>query len=120
MKILCVCDYGVNRSVHIAHVLKFRGNHDTLAVGINTSSPETIAMLADWADLVILTDDVQRVYLPVDTTNVWVWSLLDGAKRPFNAHQHKLVERYIDEYRARLIEMDERLRDGDLVRHNGK
>jgi hypothetical protein len=49
-----------------------------------------------------------------------VWSLLDGAKRPFNAHQHKLVERYIDEYRARLIEMDERLRDGDLVRSNGK
>lgn len=106
MRILCVCDHGCNRSVHIAHRLKFQGGHDTLAVGVQTASPETLRMLERWAELIILTDSEQARAFTDAATTTWVWSVRDGFPRPFHPGQDKLVRRYIDDHRERLIALD--------------
>ena len=101
LKILCVCDKGVNRSVHIASLLKFRG-HDTIPVGVDTASPETLDVLTGWADLVVLTNESQMSdrWFP---TRVWIWPLED-LPRPYNRVLYSQVLRYIDEYRDKLME----------------
>lgn len=106
MRILCVCDEGCNRSVHIAHLLKFRG-HDTIPVGVNTASPDTLAMLERWADLIIITDPEQSKRLDPRNDRMWLWPLEDGYKRPFNPQQHRQILRLIDDHRDRLITLDE-------------
>jgi hypothetical protein len=62
MKILCCCEMGMNRSVHFASLLKNWGN-DTIAMGLATTTPETQKMLCDWADLIILTEEMQKVMM---------------------------------------------------------
>ena len=55
MKILCVCQRGNVRSVAMAFLLKdIMGYNDTLSCGIETASPETFAMLANWADKIFV------------------------------------------------------------------
>ena len=54
-KVLCVCEHGNSRSVALAYLLK-RAGHDALAMGVTTASPMTADLLANWADVVILTD----------------------------------------------------------------
>jgi hypothetical protein len=54
-RILCLCDEGVNRSVTIAHQLKYLG-HDVLSAGLKTNSVDTLMTLAKWADHVIYTE----------------------------------------------------------------
>lgn len=56
-KILCVCDIGISRSVHFASRLKYVA--DSLAVGLNTTTPETLDMLCKWADTIIVTSPDQ-------------------------------------------------------------
>ena len=99
MRILCVCDKGVNRAVHIASLLKFRG-HDTIPVGTETSSPETLETLYDWADAVIVTNSDHRVLFPIGK-KMWLWQM-DDLPRPYNKHLCKQTLVYIDEYRDRL------------------
>ena len=53
MKILTICSAGTVRSVAMAHVLKYDYEHDAVAAGYDTNSPETFKMLADWADLIL-------------------------------------------------------------------
>lgn len=96
MKILCVCDEGVNRSVHIASVLQYLG-HETIPVGVNRSSPETREMLADWCDAAIFTDASQHAAFPGVTARAHVWPIPDVYPRPFNKAQHEIVKRYIKE-----------------------
>jgi hypothetical protein len=62
MKLLCCCDQGINRSVHLASLLKH--SHDTIAIGLATNSPETQKMLCDWADKILITDEIQRMQMP--------------------------------------------------------
>lgn len=59
MKILTVCDHGNNRSVTLAHLLKYWDN-DVIAIGVN-SSERTLEMLYDWADYIITTDFTQVI-----------------------------------------------------------
>jgi len=108
MRILCVCDKGVNRSVHIASELKWAG-HDTVPVGVHTAQPGTLTMLAGWADLIIATDEKQIEAIAEHVRGplpIWLWEIRDGYSRPYNAVQHKLVRRHIDEHRERLIHLD--------------
>lgn len=94
-RVLCVCDQGVSRSVNIAHLLKFLG-YDALPVGVDTSSPETLKMLEDWADLIILTDARQMSAFS-DKANVRVWSIADQYPRPFNPELNSIVRTLIAE-----------------------
>jgi len=57
MKILCVCEAGIVRSVALAIFLRenFHGI-ETLAVGTSHHSLDTIHLLMQWADLIFVVD----------------------------------------------------------------
>jgi len=54
LKILTVCSAGTVRSVSLAHVLKYRYGVDALAAGHDGNSRETLDMLSDWADRIVV------------------------------------------------------------------
>lgn len=55
VKILTVCSWGCVRSVGLSILLKEKyGRKDVIAAGIDNTTPETFAMLAAWADKVIV------------------------------------------------------------------
>lgn len=55
MKILTVCQRGNCRSVSLGYYLKdWKGYDDVIACGIQTTKPETFAMLANWADKILV------------------------------------------------------------------
>ncbi len=59
-KILCVCQQGSVRSVTMATILKGRGL-DCLACGVLSNQSDTIKMLCDWADkILIVTSDLSE------------------------------------------------------------
>lgn len=55
MKILCLCSGGNIRSVATSYLLKHtRAGHDVLAAGVHTSSKETLEMLCNWAETILI------------------------------------------------------------------
>lgn len=71
MKILCVCQGGTCRSVGLARVLKDRDvagrNHDAVAASWQWNSPQTLEMLGQWAELVVVMEPwmVERLPQPI-------------------------------------------------------
>ena|SRR3990167_4116265 len=53
-KILCVCRSGTYRSVEIKRGLNKRGYYNVLSVGGLIVSGETLNMLCEWADVILL------------------------------------------------------------------
>ena len=62
-KLLCVCQQGNIRSVALARLLKSEGN-DTIACGVNANSQETLKMLCEWADKVLVVENSLANGLP--------------------------------------------------------
>lgn len=54
MKFLCVCEMGTVRSGAMAIALKNYGASDTLQCGWRTGSQETLRMLTQWADAIVV------------------------------------------------------------------
>lgn len=98
MRILTICDQGNNRSVMFAHLLKYWWN-ECIAAGLKTNSPETLAMLYNWADLIILTEKEQYKEIHPDLN--WKVLLLDvwpdNYPRPFNKELHEKVKILLEE-----------------------
>src|SRR4051812_17963854 len=103
MKILVVCHQGNNRSVTIAHQLKYMG-HDVLSVGTETNSKDTLRMLTAWADKIIMTEPGQKVPINSDeVAKVELWNIgEDKYPRPFNKQLLAIVKRLIAENRDKL------------------
>lgn len=55
MKFLCLCEGGNVRSGQLAFWLKAAGQ-DAIAAGVLWNEPETIAMLAAWADVITVAE----------------------------------------------------------------
>ena len=53
-KILTVCSAGLVRSVGLADVLKVHFDADAIPVGIDGNTKETLLILYEWADWIIL------------------------------------------------------------------
>lgn len=53
-KFLCICQGGNVRSAGLAFILKYHGGQDAIAASTFSNSPETLTMLCDWADYIIL------------------------------------------------------------------
>lgn len=53
-KILCACNGGNVRSVSLAYFLKEAYGHDALAIGLKVNSPETIQLLCEWAERIVI------------------------------------------------------------------
>jgi predicted protein tyrosine phosphatase len=64
MKILCLCEFGSNRSVHFANVLKHVEGFETLAAGLKKNTPETLEMLSKWADVIVIVDSALLPQVP--------------------------------------------------------
>lgn len=108
MKILVVCDQGNNRSVMVAHHLKYWG-HDVIAAGIKTNSPETLRILEEWADRIIITEAIQIEALGDNNANsalrvariTQLWNIgPDHFPRPFNPELNAIVKRFTKEHEA--------------------
>lgn len=54
MKYLCVCVGGNVRSRALAYVLHDLMGHEAIPVGTRWMSPETLAMLCGWADVIVV------------------------------------------------------------------
>jgi predicted protein tyrosine phosphatase len=65
MKVLTVCHGGNVRSVALAYVLKNRVDADALACGWAVNSAQTIAMLCEWADRIIVVQEHYREKIPM-------------------------------------------------------
>lgn len=62
LKVLTVCAGGNVRSVTLARLLKEHAHHpqkDTIACGIHSASTETFAMLAIWADIILVAGETE-------------------------------------------------------------
>lgn len=111
MKVLCICEWGENRSVAVAHHLKFLG-HETLAIGVKATTPATRRMLYRWADRIIVVDEYIRDFVtndeqthPDDKAKVQLWNMGPDRlewSRPLNkqltARVRQLVTEHKDEY----------------------
>ncbi len=70
IKILTVCNKGVSRSVGTRVCLYRRGYKNVIAIGCTTTSFETLIMLCDWADKILLAKPYHALNLPVDVKTV--------------------------------------------------
>ena len=99
MKILVLCDEGNNRSVMIAHLLKYWG-HDILAAGVKRNSPATLDMLVEWADRIITTEEGQ-----LEGEKVQLWNIgPDHYPRPFNRYLLRIVQDMMQEHKLEYKE----------------
>ncbi len=94
MKILAVCEQGNNRSVQLAHRLKYWG-HDVLPVGLATTTDETMTMLFNWADYIILCGVSIASTEYAAKIKVFLEPGPDIYKRPFNLELDGLVKAYL-------------------------
>lgn len=99
MKILCVCEHGNNRSVNFAQRLKYKYKADTIAIGLTTTSQETLKMLYDWADYIIIPEKALRYHMPegYDQKIKYFEVGMDRFPRPFNIELDRLVKKIIEE-----------------------
>ena len=64
MKILTICEGGNVRSVSAAYVLKYNFGHDAIAASWKKNSVETLQLLCEWADKIILMEGIATEQLP--------------------------------------------------------
>lgn len=74
MKILTVCEQGLNRSVAAKWQLQFHPN-EVIAAGLHNLSASSFAMLVAWADRVILLDGRYRNSIDVPADKLLVWDV---------------------------------------------
>jgi hypothetical protein len=102
MKILVLCDEGNNRSVTLASHLKYWG-HDVLSAGLKRNARATLAMLGEWGDRIIVTDQEQeRGFVdPEFLRKLDLWDIgPDHYPRPFNKELLAIVRRMMEEHKA--------------------
>lgn len=105
MKILVLCLEGNNRSVTIASQLKY-WDHDVLTAGLRTNTPATLAMLAMWAERIIVTERLHQTFLeesglPEDIMErVQLWDVgPDTYPRPYNKELLRKVQALMEVHR---------------------
>ena len=63
-KVLTVCAGGHVRSVGLKYLLTYKYGHEALACGQDANSTETISMLAEWADYIIVMQPCYAPFVP--------------------------------------------------------
>ncbi len=97
-KILCVCQNGNNRSVQFAHLLRYKYQPcDTIPVGTDMHSKETLDMLYKWADIIIVVEDKLAFKVPSKyESKIKIWNVgEDRYPRPFNKELYFKANEYI-------------------------
>lgn len=75
MKILTVCQRGNIRSVTLAYILKDeRGLKDVIAIGVETTTKETLDLFAIWADKIyVVGEEAIKNQIPPEFQNKVIW-----------------------------------------------
>lgn len=93
MRIVTVCEEGLNRSVAAKWLLQWR--NEVLSTGTARMSPYTLAMLWTWAERVILLDATLKPDPPIPPHKLVVWHLgPDRWPRPFPPDLLRLLRQY--------------------------
>lgn len=99
LKILAVCHYGLIRSAVTRRCLNGRGYENVVNVGINCTSQETLAMLCEWADKILIAEPSMLYQLPefgfskvdsIFTIGPDIWQSLVGNDL------HKVIQKQLD------------------------
>ena len=98
MKILCVCQNGNCRSVATRYCLKKRGYKNVIAIGWNDTSEETLKMLCDWADKILVAKPYHGYMLPSGREKIDQTFTIGEDKwlNPFNKELHKIINIKLD------------------------
>jgi predicted protein tyrosine phosphatase len=100
MNILTVCQHGNNRSVHFAHLLRYKYKEaSVIAAGLLKLDKDTLHMLFEWADIIIVTETSLAPQIPKEYYDkIKIWNVgPDTYKRPFNPELLILCKKYIEE-----------------------
>lgn len=103
MKFLTICEGGVVRSVCCATQLKLRGQ-DAVAASWRFNSPETLSMLMEWADYIVLMQPDMHSRLPqAKHFNKHKFRILNVGEDiwgdSFHPDLREMVEPVLDEWR---------------------
>lgn len=63
-RILCICRGGASRSVGLRNVLTWANGHDGIAAGFEGNTPETLEMLYNWAEIIIVAREWFKTQIP--------------------------------------------------------
>jgi hypothetical protein len=92
VKILTVCEEGLNRSVAARWLLQHQG-HEVIPIGLNRTTPDTLHMLFDWADRIILLDMRLVIHAPPAKLIVW-----DVGPDHYEHHYHPDLVRQLRQF----------------------
>jgi hypothetical protein len=70
LKVVTVCEHGLNRSVVARWLLQQQG-HEVIPVGLERHSDATLTMLYDWADRIVVLDARLSARVPAEKLVVW-------------------------------------------------
>ncbi len=94
-KILTICAAGNSRSVCLAWLLKQKYKKEAIAIGMGNSSLDTIKMLCEWADTIILTTrEGGHPYLKSPEVKDKVLFCDVGRDRYFRGFEQDLIDQY--------------------------
>lgn len=103
MKIVTACQEGNNRSVNLAHRLRY-WKHEVIPVGLLSTSRETREMLWKWADIIILIIKDRQHWIPEEyQSKIRIFDVPhDIYPRPFNPELDKKVKQYLEDNKSWL------------------
>lgn len=101
-KILCVCHHGNVRSVTMAFEFKKLG-FDALSCGVQKNDSDTMKMLCEWADHILLTSQVIYQYMPkgYDEKTSFINIDIDKWGQPGVPYLKRLVREEINTFLSR-------------------
>ena len=97
-KILCVCQNGNCRSVATRYCLKKRGYKNVIATGWNDTSEETLTMLCEWADTILVAKPYHGDMLPSGKEKIDTVFTIgeDRWLNPLNKELHEIINKQLD------------------------
>ena len=98
LHILCVCEHGNNRSVTMAHILKYVPGFETMTIGLSYHTPETQKMMFEWADRIVVPEDKLLALIPEEyKSKIKFYNIgEDVYPRPFNPVLYKRAKDLMD------------------------
>ncbi len=98
IKILCVCRQGNSRSVGTRYRLNRRGYGNVIAIGAFNTNQETLKMLCDWADKILLAKPHHGENLPSGKEKIDTEFTIgeDNWNNPMNKELHEIVNKELD------------------------
>lgn len=91
LKILTMCQGGNSRSVAAGYLLKYFYGMDAVAIGWEKNSQETLDMMMNWADAIIVMQEEFLEYVP-DAYDYKLYVLDVGPDKWFNSFNPELLQ----------------------------